>query len=161
MGQEPTSPGRAAKPCPLIESLTMKPMFSGLILTATLMASAAPALAGDAAAGKDVFNKCKACHSIVKDDGTEVVKGGKIGPNLYGVVGRQIGSEAGFKYGEDTVAAGADGTKWDEASLAAYVVDPNAWLKTKTGKPGAHSKMTFKLAKGGEDVAAYLASVTQ
>lgn len=139
----------------------MKPMFSGLILASALFASAIPAMAGDAAAGKDVFNKCKACHSIIKDDGTEIAKGGKIGPNLYGVVGRQIGTLSGFKYGEDTVAAGADGTKWTEAEIATYVTDPSAWLKQKTGKDSAHSKMTFKLAKGGEDVAAYLASVAQ
>ena len=31
-------------------------------------------------------------------DGTDIVKGGKTGPNLYGVVGRKAGSEEGFKY---------------------------------------------------------------
>ena len=40
----------------------------------------------------------------------------------------------------------------DEASLAAYVADPTAWLKTKTGDDAAKSKMSFKLAKGGEDM---------
>ncbi|MCW1919347.1 cytochrome C [Rhodobacter sp. KR11] len=121
--------------------------------------AAAPALAGDAKAGEDVFKKCKSCHAIIGPDGAEVVKGGKIGPNLYGVIGRQIGALPDFKYGESVVAAGADGSKWDEAALAAYVVDPTKWLKEKTGDDSAKSKMTFKLAKGGEDVAAYLASV--
>ena len=41
---------------------------------------------GDVATGEKVFKKCAACHSIVK--------GGKnnIGPALYNVVGRKIGS---------------------------------------------------------------------
>ena len=137
----------------------MKLLFSGLILTASLLAAAAPAIAGDAKAGEDVFKKCRACHAIIGADGAEIVKGGKTGPNLFGVIGRQIGTEAGFKYGADTVAAGADGTKWDEAMIAAYVIDPSAWLQQKTGKTTARSKMTFKLATGGEDVAAYLASL--
>lgn len=120
---------------------------------------AAPGFAGDAAKGEEVFKKCKSCHAITKPDGTEVVKGGKVGPNLFGVVGRQIGTAEGFKYGDGTIAAGADGTKWDEAMIAVYVVDPSKWLEEKTGDAAAKSKMTFKLATGGEDVAAYLASI--
>lgn len=124
-------------------------------------ALAAPALAQDAAAGEKEFNKCKACHSIIGADGTAIVKGGKTGPNLYGVIGRPVASVADFKYGDAILAAGAAGVVWDEAEVAAYVVDPSAWLKEKTGDAGAKSKMSFKLAKGGADVAAYLASVAQ
>jgi len=76
-----------------------------LIVTASLLA--APALAGDAAVGEADFKTCKACHSIIASDGTEVVKGGKIGPNLWGVMSRQIGSYPDFKYGKSIVAAGA------------------------------------------------------
>lgn len=130
-----------------------------LIAGLALAALAAPAFAGDAAKGETEFKKCKACHSIVADDGTAIVKGGKVGPNLYGVIGRQIGSVADFKYGASLVAAGSDGSVWDEAQLAAYVADPTAWLKTKLADEAAKSSMSFKLAKGGEDVAAYLASV--
>lgn len=119
----------------------------------------APAFAGDAAKGEADMKKCKACHSITAADGTEILKGGKLGPNLFGVIGRQIGSLEGFNYGDSIKAAGADGTVWDEALLAAYVADPAAWLKDKTGDAAAKSKMGFKLASGGEDVAAYLASL--
>lgn len=118
-----------------------------------------PALAGDPAAGEADFKKCKACHSITGADGTEVQKGGKTGPNLFGVVGRAAGSLADYKYGESIVAAGAAGNVWDEASLAAYLADPGAWLKQATGDAAAKSKMAFKLARGGEDIAAYLAAV--
>lgn len=129
------------------------------LATLGALAVTSPALAADPAAGEAEFKKCKACHSIIKDDGTEVQKGGKTGPNLWGVVGRQIGSVADFKYGDSIVAAGADGSVWDEASLVAYVTDPAAWLKEKTGDDGAKSKMTFKLTKGAEDMAAYLATL--
>lgn len=132
-----------------------------LLTTATLAALAlsAPAFAGDAANGEADFKKCKACHMIVADDGTEIQKGGKTGPNLYGVIGRTVASAADFKYGESIAAVGAKGVVWDEAMLAAYVADPGKWLKEQTGDAAAKSKMTFKLAKGGEDMAAYLASV--
>ena len=114
--------------------------------------------AGDATKGESDFKKCKACHAILGTDGTEIQKGGKTGPNLYGVIGRQIGAYPDFKYGDSIMAAGADGTVWDEALIAAYLVDPTAWLKEKTGDASAKSKMSFKLAKGSEDVAAYLAT---
>ena len=132
-----------------------------LLTTATLAALAltAPAFAGDAAKGEADFKKCKACHMIVADDGTEIQKGGKTGPNLYGVIGRTVASVADFNYGESIAAVGAKGVVWDEAMLAVYVADPGKWLKEQTGDAAAKSKMTFKLAKGGEDMAAYLASV--
>lgn len=130
-----------------------------LIAGLTLATLSTPVFAGDAAKGEADFKKCKACHAIIADDGTALVKGGMVGPNLYGVIGRQIGALADYKYGDSIVAAGADGSVWDEATLAAYVADPTAWLKTKTGDAAAKSKMSFKLAKGGEDMAAYLASV--
>ncbi|MBA85591.1 c-type cytochrome [Thalassobius sp. S69A] len=130
-----------------------------LIASAALMALAAPAVAGDAEAGEKLYKKCKSCHMIVADDGTKIQKGGKTGPNLYGVIGRQAGTVDGFKYGSSLVAAGEGGLTWDEETLAAYVADPKAYLKEVTGDGAAKSKMSFKLKKGGEDVAAYLASV--
>ncbi len=133
-------------------------ILSAAVLAATL---AAPAFAGDAAAGEDTFKKCKACHSVIAPDGTEIQKGGRTGPNLYGIIGRAVASDPDFKYGDGILALGATGAVWDEASLAAYVADPGAYLKTTTGDDAAKSKMSFKLAAGGEDVATYLASVAQ
>lgn len=131
---------------------TLLTAFSALML-------ATPVLAGDPAAGEAEFKKCKACHSLTATDGTEVVKGGKTGPNLGGVIGRQVGSVADFKYGESILAVGATGKVWDEASVAAYVADPGAWLAANGAGDGAKSKMSFKLSKGGEDMAAYLATI--
>ncbi len=126
-----------------------------------LAALAAPAFAGDAAKGEADFKKCKACHSITAEDGTQIQKGGKTGPDLYGVIGRPVASYPDFKYGESIAALGAKGAVWDEAMLAAYVADPAKWLQAQLDDPAARSKMTFKLAKGGEDMAAYLASLKQ
>jgi cytochrome c len=136
-------------------------MTKFILLTATLTALAAPAFAGDPAAGEEAFKKCKACHSIVASDGTEIQKGGRTGPNLYGVIGRGVASDPDFSYGDSIAALGASGAVWDEGSLAAYAANPADYLKGALGDDGAKSKMSFKLAAGGEDVAAYLASVAQ
>ncbi|WP_372885195.1 cytochrome c family protein [Shimia sp.] len=124
---------------------------------AAAIALAAPAYAeGDAAKGEKAFKKCKSCHTIVSPEGEVVFKGGKTGPNLYGVVGRVAGSED-FKYGDGLAAAAEAGFVWTEESLAAFAADAKGFLEDN-GFP-TKSKMTFKLKKGGEDVAAYLASV--
>ncbi|MDX5403019.1 MAG: cytochrome C [Rhodobacterales bacterium] len=133
-----------------------------LLITASaaMLALSVPAFAaGDAAKGEREFNKCKACHMIQAEDGTDIVKGGKTGPNLYGVIGRAAGAQEGFRYGDSLVQAGEAGLVWDEENLAKYVQDPKAFLVEYNNDPKARSSMSFKLAKGAEDVAAYLASV--
>ena len=128
--------------------------------SAAMLALSVPAFAaGDAAKGEREFNKCKACHMIQAEAGTDIVKGGKTGPNLYGVIGRAAGAQEGFRYGESLAAAGEAGLVWDEENLATYVQDPKAFLVEYNDDPKARSSMSFKLAKGAEDVAAYLASV--
>ena len=129
-----------------------------LTTAAALLVLAAPAFAeGDAAEGEKTFKKCKSCHMIVSPDGDEIMKGGKTGPNLYGVVGRVAGSEEGFKYGDGLKDAMTAGFVWTEEAIAEYVVDPKAYNDHHGWT--AKTKMTFKLKSGGEDVAAYLASV--
>jgi cytochrome c len=132
------------------------------LLPVLALALAAPAFADpDAAEGEENFKKCKSCHSIVAPDGTEIQKGGKTGPNLWGVVGRAVGSAPDFKYGEGILAANAKGVVWDEAQIVTYLADPSAWVKTASGDDAAKSKMTFKLPKAedAEDMAAYLATL--
>lgn len=132
----------------------------------TLSLALASALSGgavnaaDPAKGESDFKRCRACHAITADDGSDIQKGGKTGPNLYGIVGRTAGSVEDFSYGPSLVAAGEAGLVWDEETLASYVQDPNAFLQEFLGDTGAKSKMTFKLKKGSEDMAAYLASVS-
>jgi len=134
--------------------------MKNLILpTAALMFSLAGTAfaAGDAEKGKKDFKKCKACHTIASAD--EVLfKGGKTGPNLYGVVGRAAGTIEAFRYSASLVQAGEGGLIWTEELLTAFIADPKAFLKETTGDSGAKSKMTFKMKKG-ENVAAFLASI--
>jgi cytochrome c len=136
-------------------------MTKFILLAVTAAALAAPAFAADPAAGEEGFKKCKACHSVVAPDGTEIQKGGRTGPNLYGVIGRAVASDPDHSYGESLAALGATGAAWDQASFAAYVANPADYLKTALSDDGAKSKMSFKLDSGAEDIAAYLVSVSQ
>ncbi|MGR3805952.1 c-type cytochrome [Marinibacterium profundimaris] len=135
-------------------------------IVATVIAGllAAPVLAaehetGDAAAGEKDFRKCKACHEIVADNGDVIVKGGKTGPNLYGVIGRPVAG-TDFNYGDSIVAVGETGAVWDFDNFTAYVEDPSAWLEEQLDDSSARSKMAFKLRSGGDDIYAYLVSVS-
>jgi len=133
-------------------------MKNMMLATVGLMMSlAGTAIAeGDPVKGEKDFKKCRACHTIANGDDV-IVKGGRTGPNLYGVVGRAAGSED-FKYGASLMAAGEAGLVWTEELLVAYIADPRAFLRENTGDSKAKSKMTFKL-KNADDVVAYLASL--
>ena len=75
---------------------------------------------GDIATGEKVFKKCAACHSIVK--------GGKnnIGPALYNVVGRQVGSIDNYKYSK---ALSEYDKQWTFEELNGYLIKPAKWIK--------------------------------
>ena len=75
---------------------------------------------GDLATGEKVFKKCAACHSIVK--------GGKnnIGPALYNVVNRKIGSVSDYKYSK---ALSAYEGEWTFEELNGYLIKPAKWIK--------------------------------
>ena len=75
---------------------------------------AAPAFAADANHGKQVFAQCAACHSDKPD---------AIGPSLKGVYGRKSGSLADFRYSNAMMRANLT---WDNATLHAYIKDPQA-----------------------------------
>ena len=135
-------------------------MKTSLIATlSTALLVAAPAFAQDAANGEKEFRKCKACHMVQAPDGTDIVKGGRTGPNLYGIIGRAAGAQDGFRYSTGIAAAAEAGLVWDEENLVTYAADPKKFLEEFTGDSSVRSSMSFKLPRGGEDVAAYLASV--
>ena len=81
---------------------------------ATLMASA------NAATGETIAKKCAACHNFVEGAGT------KVGPDLYGVVGRPIGEMQGFKYSAAFQKAAAAGDKWTYEHLYHFLKKPSA-----------------------------------
>lgn len=129
-----------------------------------LAAVAGHAQAGDASAGQSVFaQRCATCHMIVSNSGQTIQKGGKTGPNLFGVVGRKAGSdrEFGNRYGDALVSAGNAGLTWSEDQIAEYIEDPRAFLRSYLDDRSAQSRMSFRLNDdtAREDVAAFLASV--
>ena len=81
----------------------------------------------DVKRGEVSHNKCIACHTFDK--------GGRnlVGPNLYGVIGRQKGTEAGFNYSAAFKKA-ASGV-WTPQDIYQFVKNPKAYI------PG--TSMTF------------------
>ncbi|MEQ9257972.1 MAG: c-type cytochrome [Roseovarius sp.] len=116
--------------------------------------------AGDAEAGEKEFNKCKACHMIESADET-IVRGGKTGPNLYGIAGRTAGTYEDFRYSDLMIEAGEKGLAWNEEDFIGYVQDPTPWLHEYTGDSSGRGKMTFKVrsAEDAADLWAYLSSL--
>jgi cytochrome c len=139
---------------------TLKTVIAASLMSPVL-ATAGLAADGDATAGEKHFNQCKTCHSIVADDGAEIMKGGKVGPNLWGVAGRSAGTEDGFRYSDAMVAAGEAGLAWNQDDFTTYIQDPTKFLRAYTQDDKARGKMTFKLRKAEQapDLWAYLVSV--
>jgi len=82
--------------------------------------------------GEKVFKKCTACHVVAK--------GGKnkIGPVLYGVLGRKSGSISDYKYSKALIA---HGKKWSYGEMNAYLLKPQAHIKgTKMAFAGLKSE---------------------
>ena len=75
---------------------------------------------GDVVAGKKIFKKCAACHSITK--------GGKnkIGPALYNVVGRKVGEVTDYKYSK---ALAAYDKEWNFEELNGFLTKPAKYIK--------------------------------
>jgi cytochrome c len=132
--------------------------FLSLLPLAAILA--APAYAGDPAAGERLWRQCQACHMIVDDAGNEIARGGRTGPNLYGVIGRPAGAIDGFRYSGDMADAAAAGLVWDAENFAAYVANPTAFLRDFLSRPSARGAMAFQLRSGAEDMYAYLESVS-
>jgi cytochrome c len=112
-----------------------------------MLAGAANAMdGGDIEAGEKNFKRCQTCHMIGPDAKN------RVGPNLNGVIGRQIGTAEGYKYSPVTKARGEDGTVWTEELLFEYLEDPKAFV-------GGNSKMPVKFADEDfrRDVVTYVA----
>ena len=92
-----------------------------------------------AAEGAKVFKQCLACHSIAE--------GGKnkIGPALWGVLGRQAGSLPDYKYSK---AMAAYGKKWSFEEMNGFLLKPKDWIKG--------TKMSYAGLKKEKDRAAVI-----
>ncbi|MCW2247130.1 cytochrome c [Azospirillum fermentarium] len=96
-----------------------KKLLMGATIVAGLALTAMGAQAGDAAAGKEVFKVCAACHTVEQGKN-------KVGPSLFGVVGRTAGTIDGFKYSKPMMEKQAAGYAWTEDNLKAYIINPKA-----------------------------------
>lgn len=125
----------------------MKLMSIALSIAAVTLVAAAPARAdGDAVKGEKTFKKCMACH-------TATDKTNKVGPYLFGVVGRPIATAENYAYSDAMKEYALAAKVWDEATLAAYLENPKAAVaKTKMVFPG------LKKPEDRLDVIAYLKS---
>lgn len=90
--------------------------------------------------GKDTFKRCLQCHTPEKGGPN------RVGPNLWGVVGRKAAQHAGFPYSDAMKTHSAEWT-WQE--LATYLHDPRAAI------PG--NKMAFAGIKDNAELADLLA----
>ena len=89
--------------------------------------------------GKRVFKKCAACHSIAKGGSN------KIGPALWGVLGRQAGSISNYKYSK---AMATHGKTWSFEEMNGFLTKPKDWIKG--------TKMSFVGLKKETDRAAVI-----
>ena len=70
--------------------------------------------------GKMIFKKCAACHSASKGGGN------KIGPALWGVIGRKAGSISDYKYSK---AMSGFGKNWDFEAINNFLIKPKDYIK--------------------------------
>ena len=89
--------------------------------------------------GKKIFKKCAACHSIAKGGAN------KIGPALWGVLGRKAGSISDYKYSK---AMAAHGKTWSFEEMNSFLIKPRDWIKG--------TKMSFVGLKSEKDRAAVI-----
>jgi cytochrome c2 len=133
------SPSASAKPVSTVAQA------AAMAATAANSPAEQGAFVPDPKAGESVFAKCKPCHTIEAEG-----KNG-VGPNLYGVVNRSIGSHEGFQYSKAMTAL--SGQTWTPQFLDAYLSDVKATVKG--------TKMTFAGLPSSQDRAnliAFLAS---
>ncbi len=75
---------------------------------------------GDINHGEKVFKKCSACHLVNKGGDN------KIGPALYGVLGRKVASIESYKYSK---AMASYNKEWTFEEMNGYLKKPQRYIK--------------------------------
>jgi len=124
-------------------------------IAAVLGMLAAPAMAqeGDPAAGQRVFNQCRACHIVDANRPSRPT-----GPNLYGVIGREIASREDYAnmgrgYSDAFLAKKEEGFTWSKEILFEYLHNPREYI------PGTN--MAFAGLRDDQDVWDVIAYIEQ
>lgn len=93
-------------------------MIRRLAVCAALAALLSPIQARAADDGLEITynDHCRECHSFLKDDN-------RLGPSLYGVVGRKAASVPGYGYSQSLKDSGVT---WDEPTLDKWIANPGA-----------------------------------
>ena len=99
---------------------------------------------GDVAHGEKVYKKCKACHSIKQGGGN------KIGPALWNVIFRPVGSVTDYKYSK---ALSSYGKEWTWEEMNGFLIKPSTWIKG--------NKMGFAGLKNEKDSASVILYLNQ
>ncbi len=94
--------------------------LAGVAFVAALAAGGDPTRAAELDAGREVYDRCLACHAIGYD---------RVGPRHCGLFGRRAGSVPGFPYSD---AMRRSGIVWGPESLDAFLRDPPGFV------PGTH-----------------------
>ena len=122
-------------------NLPLPAVPAGAPAAAGAAAGAAKVAVGDPAKGKDVFQKCAACHTNTPGGANG------IGPNLAKIVGDDIGKgRGGFAFSDDLAKHGG---KWDAATLDKWLTSPRDFA--------AGTKMTFAGLDNAQDRADVIA----
>ena len=111
---------------PVVKTVSAESSSSGSVDIKALLAL------GTIEHGQKVFKKCSACHVVAK--------GGKnkIGPVLYGVLGKQSASVSDYKYSKALIA---HGKVWSFAEMNSFLIKPQAHIKgTKMAFAGLRSE---------------------
>ena len=99
---------------------------------------------GDVEHGEKVYKKCKACHSIKQGGGN------KIGPALWNVIFRPVGSITDYKYSK---ALSSYGKEWTWEEMNGFLIKPSKWIP--------NNKMGFAGLKSEKDRASVILYLNQ
>jgi cytochrome c len=100
--------------------------------------------AGDAAKGQTAFGQCAGCHGASKDAAPSM------GPNLWRIYGRQVGSQPGYAYSEAMKNAGFN---WKAEKLKAFLESPAKVV------PDSNMYYMGTTPAEADDIVAYLATL--
>jgi len=119
-----------------------------LLATPAAYASDAPVAAkGDAENGRELFNTnaCVTCHGVTRDDNM------KVGPSLFGVVGRKAGTSPSMLGASENLKK--YGVIWNNETLDEFLANPNAKV------PGTPMVGMLADPQQRADVIAYLSTL--